>query len=353
LLNKYLLTAIKVFNDTSIQASLDAYEIEGLPVSFQDEDFENHFGDFLEELQGIALRTRDIDIVYDYITGSMNDVLNWNGFTFEQYKIIFTAGHEVNYLIDLKRNIEKYVEIVQDYCKRDNYGEISEELIEFYERTIAGLSPVKDPAFQKRLHPLQKSDFENEHSLLPDRFNLARLKVECEKLPDTLSKIKFMQDQLYDYRQLEIEAKKDVSLKKIVSNSHNFEKLCTIELERLHKRLELEQKYPHNEAQHIPPGSQSLPESLYTWNGSDADLMELVAALYKSGTIKRTDGGKITFDELLKWFEKLFNYQLKSQRTLQPNSMELDKSLTPFLDSLIIAFEAYSLEMDENKSKLN
>jgi len=348
LLNKYLLTAIKVFNDSSRQASLDAYEIEGLPVTFQDEDFENHYGDFLAELQGIALRTRDIDIVYDYITGSLSDVLNWNGFTFEQYKIIFTAGHEVNYLINLKRNIEKYVENIQDYCKRDNYGEISEELIEFYERTIAGLSPVKDPAFQNSSHLLRKSDFENEHSFL-DRFNLARLKVECEKLPDTLTKIKFMQDQLYDYRQLEIEAKKDVSLKKIVSNSHNFEKLCTIELERLHKRLELEQKYPH----HILPGSPTLSESFFAWNGSDAELMELVAALCKSETIKRSDGKKTTFDELLQLFEKMFNYQLKGPRTLQPNSMELDKSLTPFLDNLIDAFEAYSLEMDENKSKLN
>jgi len=348
-LNKFLLTAIKVFNDTSMQASLATYDIDGVTVSFNDHDFENFYYDFLEELQEMVISTKDIDMVHDYIVVGMHDIINWDGFTTDQYKVIFTAGNQVSYLINLKRNIEKYVSNVLDLSKRDNYGEISEELIEFYERTIAGINPVHDPGFLKR-HPLvQPVKGSDDRSIQLNRFDLAHLKLECEKLPDNLSKIKFMEDQLYDYRQMEIESKKDLSLKEILYNSNNFEKLCVLEIERLQKKLELEKKYP------IQPAAQITPtlETGLVWKGSDAELLELVAALYRAEVLKSWKGEITTYEEILRVFEKLLNYQLKGPRTIHASTLKMDKSLTPFLDSLKIAFEAYSLEGDEDKSKLN
>ena len=353
LLNKFLLTAIKVFNDTSTQVSVAAYEIDGLPVRFSDHDFENLYYDFLEELQEVVISTKDIDIAREHIVVSLNDIVNWDGFTIDQEKVIFTAGHQVSYLINLKRNIEKYVSNVLDLCKRDNFDEISEELIEFYERTIAGINPIHDPAFLKRRPPVQQKETYDSETIPLNRFDLARLKVECEKLPDTLAKLNFMEDQLYDYRQLEIESKKDISLKKILANSHNFEKLCIIEIERLQRKLERVQKY-HEEPVEDQHSSNELPvEPGFIWKGSDADLLELVTALYKAEAIKRRDGKKISFEEMLRLFEKMFNYQLKGPRDLQLASMGPNKITTPFLDSLETAFEAYFHERDGDKSKLN
>ncbi len=183
LLNKYLLTAIKVFNEMSTQASVSAYEIEGQPASFHDNDFENVYYDFLEELQEMVISTKDIDLVREYIVVGLYDIVNWSGFTIDQEKVIFTAGHQVSYLINLKRNIEKYVANVMDLSKKDNYGEISEELIEFYERSIAGINPTHDPGFLKR-HPISPwvGTIDNQKVDL-NRFDLPRLKVESFPIP--------------------------------------------------------------------------------------------------------------------------------------------------------------------------
>jgi len=147
-----------------------------------------------------------------------------------------------------------------------------------------------------------------------------------------------MEDQLYDYRQLAIESKKNISLKSMLAVSPNFERLCQVEIERLQKKMEVEQKFL---------------ETDMVWKGSEEDLLELVTALYKAEALKQRNNKKISFDEMLRLFEKLFNYQLKGSRVLQETDVGQYKSHTPFLDRLKIAFEAYALERDEDKSKLN
>ena len=123
-LNAYLMTAIKVFNDGSQHNSLPEYKIKGRPVNFNNEDFENQYRYFLEELQDMVIETKDIDVVCEYIVSCLKDVINWNGFTANQFRQVFIRGHEISVLINLKRNIDKYANIISNLAYRDKYGDM-------------------------------------------------------------------------------------------------------------------------------------------------------------------------------------------------------------------------------------
>ena len=57
----------------------------------------------------------------------------------------------------------------------------------------------------------------------------------------------------------------------------------------------------------------------------------------------------MTHKELKEAFEKLFGHEIKDAKSKLATAVIRKKSVTPFLDSLKAAFEAYSQERDENK----
>jgi len=86
---------------------------------------------------------------------------------------------------------------------------------------------------------------------------------------------------------------------------------------------------------------------LYQWNASDTDLLELSTALLRTQAITRQDGKKMTHKEMREAFEKLFDHPIKDAKGKLATAVTRKKSVTPFLDSLVDAFETYSRERDE------
>lgn len=352
-LNAYLMTAIKVFNDGSMHNPLPEYKIKGHPVNFNDEDFENQYRYFLEELQDIVIETKDIDVVCEYIAGCLKEVINWNGFTTNQFRQAFIKGHEISFLINLKRNIDKYANIVSNLAYRDKYGDINDDLIEFYEGVMTGCHSGED-RYVDRL--LMKEDVEKfDDHLEPDmeRFDLFSIKVKSDLLPDTLSRINFINGLLNDFKQLQIKLTGFSFFKEKLLRSRNFEKFCNLELERLYNELETGYQDPPARTNLTIEKNQLTQQSPYIWKGSDADMIELATALYKSEAIKRKDGKPVTLKEILNIFEHLFGHKIKDASISRINDVMNEKSKTPFLDSLIIAFEVYCMERDENRARYN
>jgi len=76
-------------------------------------------------------------------------------------------------------------------------------------------------------------------------------------------------------------------------------------------------------------------------------LLELSTALLKIQAITRKDGKKMTHKEVREAFEKLFDHPIKDAKGNLATAVNRKKSVTPFLDSLVGTFEAYSQERDE------
>lgn len=71
-----------------------------------------------------------------------------------------------------------------------------------------------------------------------------------------------------------------------------------------------------------------------TWNGTDNDLIELVAALMAAGTIGSTGGRKVNVVDLINVFEEAFHIRIKALYTKRGKVFDRCSNSTPFLDSL-------------------
>lgn len=339
-LNKYLLTSIQVFNDVIHQEPLADYEIEGELLNFEVSDFEIHYNDFLKELEVVILETNDISIAHDYLETCFHDIIYWSGFQTDQNKIIFSIGYEVNFLIKLKQNIEKYYNIVKGLCEID-YDEFPEGLVDIYNSTINS----KQLQNESNTSELKSTEYTPD---LDNRFVYEKMLVECDKLKSYQEKILFIHDRVYHLKQWELlyDINDGYSYRFSPIYYPNFENLCKMELFRLEKRFELEKKM---NSEMIRTDSIDNTITNYQWNASDTDLLELTTSLLKSQSITRQDGKKMTHKELKEAFERMFGHEIKDAKSKLATAVNRKKSVSPFLDSLKAAFEVYSRERDENK----
>lgn len=71
-----------------------------------------------------------------------------------------------------------------------------------------------------------------------------------------------------------------------------------------------------------------------TWNGTDSDLIELVAALMAAGTIGSTEGTKVAVMDVIKVFEEAFHLKINALYTKRGKVFDRCTDTTPFIDSL-------------------
>ena len=144
------------------------------------------------------------------------------------------------------------------------------------------------------------------------RFTLGNLQKACLEMPETVSKLNYINDQLYDYKQMSLEPQKKSVLKQINIFTGDFEKECCFEIERLTKKLELELKAVAIKKVDIPEAMPKKPlPSTLIWKANDPDLLELVVALHKENIIERKDKKELTRKELIEYFSGLFDLQIK------------------------------------------
>ena len=75
------------------------------------------------------------------------------------------------------------------------------------------------------------------------------------------------------------------------------------------------------------------------WNGTDNDLIEMVAALMAAGVIGSAEGKKVTIVEVFGFFEQIFNLKIKALYTKRGKVFDRCTDATPFLDRLKKSYE--------------
>lgn len=337
-LNEFLFLAIKSFE------VFCANELNQNTISNEDKDcwgescFEAKYQAFLAELVENIFEYKDSSISYHYVNGCLGDCLQWSGFPMDEVQRIFNNAYEPVFLFKLKQCIETYIHHVVRLLSigMDSY---SDNLQSFYNKTLL-LEQSKTTSENEEIAPFD------------DRFDFVKFRKECESLPTTHEKIKFINNRLFDLKQWEMEyvegESKNGKKYKMTSDYYpNFEERCEIELERFTKLLEIESKLPLQ----IMPVSviEKVPEMVrsgYKWNSTDTNLLELLTTLHLENCITRDDGKELTRKELIGFIGSLFGLEIKDvEGKLNKATNRNDK--TPFLDRLRTAFHVYSREKDE------
>ena len=77
---------------------------------------------------------------------------------------------------------------------------------------------------------------------------------------------------------------------------------------------------------------------MLTWNGTDSDLIELVAALMAAGAISSKNGGKLTVISVIRAFEDMFHLKINALYTKRGKLFDRCTDTTPFIYSLRVSY---------------
>ena len=75
-------------------------------------------------------------------------------------------------------------------------------------------------------------------------------------------------------------------------------------------------------------------KSTLRWNGTDNDLIELVAALMAAGVVDCAEGKKLTVVDVIRIFEDAFNLKINALYTKRGKVFDRCTVSTPFIDSI-------------------
>lgn len=70
------------------------------------------------------------------------------------------------------------------------------------------------------------------------------------------------------------------------------------------------------------------------WNGTDSDLIELVAALMAADAVTSAEGRKLTVIDVIRAFEEMFHLKINALYTKRGKVFDRCTDTTPFIDSL-------------------
>ena len=77
---------------------------------------------------------------------------------------------------------------------------------------------------------------------------------------------------------------------------------------------------------------------MLTWNGTDNDLIELVAALMAADAISSRNGDKLTVISVIRAFEDIFHLKINALYTKRGKVFDRCTDTTPFIDSLRVSY---------------
>ena len=77
---------------------------------------------------------------------------------------------------------------------------------------------------------------------------------------------------------------------------------------------------------------------MLTWNGTDSDLIELVAALMAAGAISSKNGDKLTVISVIRAFEDMFHLKINALYTKRGKVFDRCTDTTPSIDSLRVSY---------------
>lgn len=344
--HNYLKTACEAFYGIIENKTLGEAQINGTIVTFTDEDFDRYYHDFKSELRLNSIEIQDIEIIFEYVSCNFSDILSWEGFEKNINQIMVSSQFEIKYLMQFKENIEYYVDKIKEMGTRDKYGDVNEDFEERIEWYINHPEEENDDLLFDRKTKIL-GDYDLSLKLNTDFFIFFEVQIDSEKIENLVDWINFLEDRLKSYRQMQKKSKKDAIEKVMLAQDKDFEKLCVIEIERMHRKLELELK---TSKYSIVTSTENKTERDLSgnliWKATGTDLLELLAALHKSESIQRKDGKTLTRKELIDYFQGLFGLEIKDVEGSLTRATNRKMNMTPFLDSLKGAFEKYGVEKE-------
>ncbi len=305
--------------------------------------FRTHFDNFIVELKVNINTYQDIHIVEDYVEAIFQYLININLYHEEQNRWIIETGYEVEFLIKLKKDIEYYINEIKACTLRSDLPFFTNTLKYYFETEMNKKLPVENKpndVFVKAPEPEYQLD---------KRFDFNALKVESDELTKTIDKINLINDRLFDFEQWQLQNDTLIHDRDFgnyyeltVKYYSKFEDLCAVELRRINKMVEIEQRLNSQ----TPISVEQTPP--FKWNSSDTDFLELFAALYQNESIVRADGKPLTRKEMLEYFQSILGLQIKYADSTLNKATNRKINMTPFIDSIKTAFEIYAKEK-ENK----
>lgn len=349
-LNLYLKTAITFFESTVEKKENELPNYIRIKNSLTEETFKKNYDNFISEMKENILEYRDYDTAADYLKMYLVDFKEWEGFGYSINNKIIKNNYEVQFLLKLKLSIENYIQKIR-YLLLD-YFLYDSNFRKFYNNTIS-----EDNINTREQN---KPQIDTNKPAFDERFDFDKMMTECaSKAQDTLSRVGFIQDRLFDFRQWQIKYDVEDNTRAMFDRSNcklkytteyypKFEQQCKLELERLEKKHEIDKKKLTNKAiEKNPIIIQNIVESPYKWNSSDTDFLELFAALYQNQSIARTDGKPLTRKEMQEYFQNIMSLNIKDVEGKLTKATNRKLNMTPFIDSIKAAFETYAKDKED------
>ena len=343
-LNNILKTSIEIFWSIYSHAkkkTFDTNEINHLIAAFQERDFDAYYQEFIEEVKANIEEYKDIQLIDNYLESYFPVTSKLDELDDSLNKEIIKRNFEVKFLLNARKilefNLDKMWNII--YTNEGNY---SVELKRLFTETMRKSIPDFELDTSSKDEELEAIQFDS-------RFDFLKLKAECDSMDSKAKKNKLVNERLIDFKQWQllydnVESGED-DLAFYYTNMYypSFVKLCKSELDRI-------ALYADDPKVQIKKVMEPFKHE-YEWTASDTDLLELIAALYQNNFIQRKDGKPLTRKELIDYFQGLFGLEIKDVEGKLTRATGRKMNMTPFLDSLKVAFEKYRDEKEEKLQK--
>lgn len=312
-------------------------------------DYEAYYQDFIKELIENIEEYKDIELLDSYLETSFSVADKLNEIDDDVNREILKNNFEVKALLKIRKILEFNVERIYDIVYAEGSSNYSDELQRIFTETMRKTDPDFDLGLEQKELDAEKETLKSA-VIYEDRFDFIQLKEECDALESYTLKRNLINERMIDFQQWQMlydnVGVADNLNAYFYSKLYypNFITLCKSEL----NRYSLYQQDVAEKAVATTP-QQCIPQ--YVWKSSDTDLLELVAAIYQNRSIERKDGKTLTRKELVDYFQQIFDLKIKDPEGKLTRATSRKLNITPFLDTLKIAFENYGLEKDEKQRK--
>ncbi len=344
--NGFILEARNAF-DRVFNREITEKELESIKATYSGAEFERNKKEFDAELLANYKEYNDENLLHDYIHETLAQV-KCISFLLDVNAIIIRNEWKTGFLLNLKRDIESQVKLIELFYSINDYFEHGELMYycQQLEANEIGTDELDKLISEANIPPTKDN-----------RFDFDMLRQECENLENYTERIKIITARQYEFEQWKIQNEKVDSEWGFLTTKYNelyypnFEKLCKIEIEKLQKTAAIEKSVqavitPVRQAEEI----KQLSTSDYVWKSSATDLLELAAALHQNKSLERKDGKPLTRKELIEYLEQMFNIEISDIEHKLTKASARNNN-TPFLDNLSQQFRNYVADKEAKMEK--
>lgn len=360
-LNTFFISSIEFYQSITPKTNLKEIKPD-IKNKYQESEFEQHYQNFLSEIRLNCREYKDMWVVFEYTNSTLREVKNYDFDKIRQKKSILEDEFEVAFMLKLNLNLNNYHHKIEVACSTSSFGTYASNAISLVNMFREEMEILKQVAAKLSKTQAATTEPSIYKPAIDDRFDYDKMMAECNLLSsDILFKIGFISDRLFDLKQWQLKYDEEERGTKLFNSKitkykytleyyPQFEQLCSIELERLNVKLEIEKNTLTHKALANNPIIIQNDHYDYKWNATETDLLELVTALYKKEAFLRRDGKIIKRIQLINYFQELLGLEIKDVEGKLTRATDRNDN-TPFLEGLKGAFKNYKVEKEVNKKQ--